>query len=104
MIHGGVRDSRLIELGWPVFAERLCVRRAAKDLWGGGKLGEPVRLCDVTVGLDDLIVADTDCFVCVTKGIADEVRTRSVGREWTETEYIRRLRGDGTIGALYGLP
>lgn len=105
VIHGGVRDCRqLIELGWPVFAERLCVRGTAKDPLGAGELGEPVRLGDVTVGLGDLIVADADGVVCVPRGVSDDVGKRSAERERTEAEYIRRLRGGETTIALYGLP
>ncbi|HKS50227.1 MAG TPA: RraA family protein [Amycolatopsis sp.] len=105
VIDGGVRDSRrLIELGWPVFAERLCVRGTAKDPGGDGELGEPVRLGDVTVGLGDLIVADADGVVCVPTASADDIRSRSAERERTETEYIRRLRGGETTLAIYGLP
>ncbi|MGQ4601128.1 RraA family protein [Nocardia sp. R6R-6] len=105
VINGGVRDSRqLIELGWPVFAERLCVRGTGKDPHGDGELGEPVQLGEVVIGLGDLVVADADGVVCIPAARADDVRNRSVERERTETEYIQRLRAGETTVALYGLP
>ncbi|MEV4241366.1 MULTISPECIES: RraA family protein [Nocardia] len=105
VINGGVRDSRrLIELGWPVFAERLCVRGTAKNPRGDGELGEPVQLGDVIVGLGDLVVADADGVVCIPAASADDIRTRSIERERTETEYIQRLRDGETTVAIYGLP
>ena len=105
VINGGVRDSRrLIELGWPVFAERLCVRGTAKDPDGHGALGEPVRLGEVVVGPADLVVGDADGVVCVPAARADDIRVSSAERERTETEYIRRLRRGETTVAIYGLP
>lgn len=105
VINGGVRDSRrLIELGWPVFAERLCIRGTAKNPHGDGELGEPVRLGDVTIGLGDLIVADADGVVCIPAASADDTRSGSVERERTEAGIIQRLRGGETTLAIYGLP
>ncbi|HKP41484.1 RraA family protein [Mycobacterium sp.] len=105
VINGGVRDSRrLIELGWPVFAERLCIRGTAKNPHGDGELGEPVQLGDVTVGLGDLIVADADGVVCIPAASADDTRSGCVERERTEAGIIQRLRGGETTLAIYGLP
>ncbi|MEV4241622.1 MULTISPECIES: 4-hydroxy-4-methyl-2-oxoglutarate aldolase [Nocardia] len=105
VIHGGVRDSRrLVELGWPVFAERLCVRGTAKDPNGDGDLGEPVRLGDVTVRLGDLVVGDADGVVCVPAAVADDVRDKADRREQDEADHIRRLRAGETTLAIYQLP
>ncbi|MGQ4615685.1 RraA family protein [Nocardia sp. R7R-8] len=105
VINGGVRDSRrLIELGWPVFAERLCVRGTGKDPDGDGELGEPVQLGEVVIGLGDLVVADADGVVGIPAARADDIKSRSLERERMEAEYIQRLRGGETTVAIYGLP
>lgn len=105
VIHGGVRDaSRLGEMGWPVFAERVCIRGTGKDPHGDGELGEPVMIGDVEVRLGDLIVADADGVVCIPAERAKEVHEASVARDAAEVGYIARLRaGEQTI-AIYGLP
>lgn len=105
VIHGGVRDSqRLIEMGWPVFAERLCVRGTGKDPNGDGRLGEPIRMGDVAVARGDLVVGDADGVVVIPAERADDIRVLSAERERAETGYIERLRaGDTTLG-IYRLP
>ncbi|MEV5776755.1 dimethylmenaquinone methyltransferase [Streptomyces antimycoticus] len=105
VIHGGVRDARrLAEIGWPVFAERVCIRGTSKDPHGDGGLGEPITIGDVEIRLGDLVVADTDGVVCIPADRADEVRAASAARDKAEHHYIRRLRaGESTI-AVYGLP
>ena len=105
VINGGVRDSRrLIELGWPVFAERLCVRGTGKDPPGDGGLGEPIRFGDVTVHPGDLIIGDPDGVVCVPAASADQVRNKALERERAEAGYIQRLRTGETTLAIYQLP
>jgi 4-hydroxy-4-methyl-2-oxoglutarate aldolase len=105
VIHGGVRDSqRLIELGWPVFAERLCVRGTAKDPRGDGELGEPVQFGDVTVRLGDLVVADADGVVCIPAADAEDVLSKASERERAEAGYLKRLRAGERTLEIYGLP
>jgi 4-hydroxy-4-methyl-2-oxoglutarate aldolase len=105
VIHGGVRDSqRLIQMAWPVFAERICVRGTGKDPNGAGTLGEPIRLGGVTVARGDLVVGDADGVVVLPAERAAEIRASSAEREQAEAGYIKRLlEGDTTIG-IYGLP
>jgi 4-hydroxy-4-methyl-2-oxoglutarate aldolase len=104
VIHGGVRDSqRLVEMGWPVFAERVCIRGTGKDPHGDGDLGEPVLLGDVTVRLGDLVVADADGVVCIPASEAEDVRRRSGERDDAEVGYIERLRAGDTTTAIYRL-
>lgn len=105
VIHGGVRDAaRLIAIGWPVFAERVCIRGTGKDPEGGGELGDSVEVGGVIVALGDLIVADADGVVCIPAARADEVRRLSRERDQAEVGYINRLRaGESTID-IYRLP
>lgn len=105
VIHGGVRDSaRLVEIGWPVFAERVCIRGTGKDPDGGGELGEPVTVGDVEVHLGDLVVADADGVCVLPAARVEEVRARSAQREADEARYIERLRAGETTMDLYRLP
>jgi 4-hydroxy-4-methyl-2-oxoglutarate aldolase len=47
VVRGGVRDSRrLAEMGWPVFAERVCIRGTGKDPRGDGSLAGPGMIGD----------------------------------------------------------
>jgi 4-hydroxy-4-methyl-2-oxoglutarate aldolase len=105
VIHGGVRDSRqLVELGWPVFAERVCVRGTGKDPAGDGALGEPVRFGDVEVRRGDLVVADADGVVGIAAAHADRVRELAAERERAEVGYRERLRAGATTLEIYQLP
>jgi 4-hydroxy-4-methyl-2-oxoglutarate aldolase len=105
VIHGGVRDSRrLVELEWPVFAERVCVSGTVKDPAGPGALGEPVTIGNVAVRRGDLVVADADGVVCVPSDRADDIRALSARREQAEAEYIRRIRDGETTVDIYKLP
>jgi 4-hydroxy-4-methyl-2-oxoglutarate aldolase len=105
VINGGVRDSRrLIELGWPVFAERICIRGTGKDPHGDGELGAPVTLGEVTIRRGDLIVGDEDGVVCIPAAEADDARRKALEREQAEAEYIRRLHAGETTLSIYRLP
>lgn len=105
VIHGGVRDARRLgEIGWPVFAERVCIRGTGKDPHGDGELGEPVTIGDVEVRPGDLVVADADGVVCIPADRAGEVRAASAERDEAEAGYIDRLAAGETTLAIYGLP
>jgi 4-hydroxy-4-methyl-2-oxoglutarate aldolase len=105
VIHGGVRDSqRLIELGWPVFAERVCINGTGKDSAAAGSIGEPVTIGNVSVRRGDLIVADADGAVCIPLARAEDVRALAAQREQAEADHIRRIRDGETTVAIYQLP
>jgi 4-hydroxy-4-methyl-2-oxoglutarate aldolase len=105
VIHGGVRDlTRLIELGWPVFAARVCIRGTGKDPRGAGSLGQPITIGDQTVFRGDLIVADADGVVCIPEVDTDSVRLRSAARDRAEAEYITRIRSGESTLDIYDLP
>ncbi|GHE66177.1 RraA family protein [Streptomyces capitiformicae] len=105
IIHGGVRDSaRLVEMGWPVFAERVCIRGTGKDPHGYGELGEPVLIGEQAVRLGDLIVADADGVVVVPAERVAEVQRLSAEREAAEADYLRRIRSGESTLDIYRLP
>jgi len=105
VIHGGVRDSaRLVELGWPVFAERVCITGTTKDPHGDGALGEPITLGDVTIATGDLVVADCDGVVSVPSARAEEYVRLAVERDRKEGDVITRLRAGQSTLAIYQLP
>ena len=105
VIHGGVRDSqRLIEIGWPVFSERICIQGTGKDPAGDGRLGETITIGAVQVARGDLIVGDADGVVAIPAARGEEVRTLSAQREQAEAGYIERLRAGESTRAIYRLP
>ncbi|MEN3265213.1 RraA family protein [Pseudonocardia sp.] len=105
VIHGGVRDSRrLVEMGWPVFAERVCIRGTGKDPHGRGTLGEPVAIGDVEIREGDVVVADADGVVCIPSDRAEEIRALSAQRDQAEADHIRRIRQGESTTAIYSLP
>lgn len=104
VIHGGVRDSsRLIELGWPVFCERLCIRGTGKDPRRAGTLGAAIKLGQVEVRAGDLVVGDADGLVVIPAERADEAQALSAQREQDEAGYIDRLRRGETTINIYHL-
>ncbi|MGW4830293.1 RraA family protein [Amycolatopsis japonica] len=105
VITGGVRDSvRLIELGWPVFAERVCIRGTGKDPDGDGALGDPIVVGGIVIRPGDLIVGDADGVVCVPADRAEEVRAAARHRDEAEVGYIQKLRDGGRTLDIYQLP
>jgi len=104
VIHGGVRDGqRLRELGWPVFAERVCIRGTGKDPDGDGALGEPVVLGEVSVAPGDLIVGDADGVACIPAAAAAAAVSDAERRDSAEATILRRLRAGETTLSIYGL-
>ncbi|WP_307797466.1 RraA family protein [Williamsia soli] len=104
VIYGGVRDSAVLaKLGWPVFAERVCIRGTAKDPNGDGDLGEPIHIGDVEVELGDLIIGDADGVLRVPRVQADAVIERSVQRDRDEVDIFERIDQGATTLDVYGL-
>lgn len=104
VIHGGVRDvAKLRELGWPVFASRLCLRGTTKDPRGDGSLGRPIMIGDVEVGPGDLIVGDEDGLVSIPAARAAEVVELSQQREWAEDQIMQRIRAGESTLEIYSL-
>ncbi|WP_063062880.1 RraA family protein [Nocardia sienata] len=104
VIHGGVRDSAaLAERGWPVFAERVCLRGTVKDPAGDGDLGEPIRIGGVDIELGDLIIGDAAGVLRIPRDRADEVRARSMERDRAESAVFGRLEQGASTLDIYGL-
>jgi 4-hydroxy-4-methyl-2-oxoglutarate aldolase len=105
VIDGGVRDVRpLRELGFPVFAERTCIRGTGKsraDLVGG--LGGPLALGDVTVHAGDLVVGDEDGVVVVAASDVETVMAAAEERAARESAYVQRIRAGASTLAVMGL-
>ena len=91
-------------MGWPVFAERICIRGTGKDPHGDGELGEPVLIGEQTVRLGDLIVADADGVVVVPAERVAEVQRLSAEREAAEADYLRRIHSGESTLDIYRLP
>ena len=105
VIHGGVRDrARLVEMGWPVFAARICIQGTGKDPAGAGSVGATATVGSVVVGRGDHVVADDDGVVVIPAARADEVRELSRRRDDAEVQYIQRLRAGESTVDVYGLP
>lgn len=104
VIDGGVRDAaQMIELGFPVFADRRCIRGTIKDPRKAGSLGAPLTIGDVQVERGDLVVGDGDGVVVIPESEADAMIALGAKREAAEAEYFARLRaGESTLG-IYGL-
>jgi 4-hydroxy-4-methyl-2-oxoglutarate aldolase len=105
VINGGVRDRHeLIVAGFPVFADRLCIRGTRKDVGGSGALGGPIRIGDVVVHAGDLVVGDADGVVVLSAASVTDMLDASEGRTIQETAIIARLRGGETTLDIYHLP
>ncbi|GHG49888.1 methyltransferase [Sinomonas cellulolyticus] len=105
VIDGGVRDAQqMITLGFPVFADRRCIRGTIKDPRKAGSLGVPITIGDVQIEPGDLVVGDADGVVVIPDAQADDVVALGEKREATEAEYFARLRAGETTLGIYHLP
>jgi 4-hydroxy-4-methyl-2-oxoglutarate aldolase len=105
VITGGVRDSaRLVEMGFPVFATRTCIRGTGKDPVARGAVGQPVSMGDVTIEPGDLVLGDADGLVVIPQKSAAEIVTAAEERDRKEADIIARLRAGESTLAIYNLP
>lgn len=105
VIDGGVRDAaQMVALGFPVFAERRCIRGTVKDPRKVGSLGAPLTIGDVQIERGDLIVGDADGVVAIPSSRAADVIALGAEREAAEAEYFARLRAGETTLGIYSLP
>jgi 4-hydroxy-4-methyl-2-oxoglutarate aldolase len=65
VMHGTCRDLEEIrESGYPVWAKGVCPRRSRND-FTFGSINEPIKITDVNISKNDLIIADQSGVVCV---------------------------------------
>jgi 4-hydroxy-4-methyl-2-oxoglutarate aldolase len=84
-----------------VFAANGCIRGTTKDPTAAGRLGEPIRLGDVTVRSGDAVLGDNDGVVVVDAAAVDAVAAAASERVAAEREVVRRLRaGESTLEIL----
>jgi 4-hydroxy-4-methyl-2-oxoglutarate aldolase len=105
VITGGVRDSaRMIEMGFPVFCERVCIRGTRKNPGARGAIGQPVKIGDVLVEPGDLVCGDADGLVVLPQAKAAEIVRAAEKRDRDEVTILERLRAGETSVAIYNLP
>lgn len=105
VIDGGVRDAaQMTALGFPVFAERRCIRGTIKDPRKVGSIGAPLTLGEVTIEAGDLIAGDADGVVVIPSAKALDIINLGAQREAEEAVYFERLRAGETTLEVYGLP
>lgn len=103
VIDGGVRDVTLLEeLGFPIFARRICIAGTGKDFGALGSLGAPVMIGDVVVHAGDLVVGDADGVVVIPNARVAEVVDKSAEREAYEAAVMERLRAGETSLDVFG--
>jgi 4-hydroxy-4-methyl-2-oxoglutarate aldolase len=105
VITGGVRDSaRMVEMGFPVFATRTCIRGTEKNPAARGAMGQPISIGGVTIHAGDLVFGDADGLVALPQEKAIECVAAAEDRDRKEAEIIARLRAGETTLAIYSLP
>lgn len=103
VIDGGIRDrDRLIELGWPVFSNGICIRGTGKDPAAPGSIGAAITIGDVAIAPGDVIVGDADGVVVVAQADLADVIDASTRREDAEAGYLEQLRQGATTLDIYG--
>ena len=102
VIDGGARDIDPIErLGFPLFAERICARGAAKV--GPGAVGGPVTVGGAQVRTGDLVVGDRDGVTVVPAAVLDQVMEKARAKAAGEPALIQQLRAGATTIELLGV-
>lgn len=105
VLGGGARDSvALAEVGFPVFAARICIRGTVKVPGSGEAVGDPVVLGDVLIRRGDLVVGDADGVVVIPAEQVEQVLADADARDRKEAEFMKRIRQGETTVDLFGLP
>ena len=72
-MHGTCRDLEEIrECGYPVWAIGVCPRRSRND-FTFGSINEPIKITDVIIKQNDIIIADQSGVVCVPEDTINDV-------------------------------
>ncbi len=103
VIDGGVRDSAgLIRNSLPVFSNGVSIRGTVKGRETIAWLRQPIRIGEIVVKQDDLVMGDADGVVVIPAKDVGRVLDAGTRRDSDETEKIARIRaGERTID-LYG--
>ena len=73
IMHGTCRDLEEIrECGYPVWAIGVCPRRSRND-FTFGSINEPIKITDVIIKQNDIIIADQSGVVCVPEDTISDV-------------------------------
>ena len=104
VLEGGVRDvEQIAQLGFPMFAAKVCLRGTSKEPTGDGRLGGPIRIGDVTVNPGDAVVGDADGVVVVEAAEIPTVAAAARARIDQERLMLKRIRGGASTLELLGL-
>jgi len=105
VIDGGVRDSaQLTDIGFPVFAERVCMQGTVKDRAEHvGGIGRPIAFGELVVTPGDLVVGDEDGVASFSPGEVDSLLEASHARVQKELDFFDALKSGTTTLDLMGL-
>lgn len=93
--NGSVRDTMMQkEIGFPVFARGISVKRSSKAL--GGTINHTIVVGGIIVNPGDLIFADNDGIIVIPREEAEEVFTEALAREAHEDNMLLKVKKDGT--------
>ncbi|MCG5103232.1 RraA family protein [Oceanobacillus alkalisoli] len=93
---GSVRDSKAIrDIRFPVYSGGINIKSTTKRV--GGKINNPINICNVTVNPGDLVFGDDDAVVIVPKNQVAEVYKKAYTREKQEEVTLKKFREEGVI-------
>lgn len=102
---GGVRDvEELRGLPLPIFSANICIRGTTKRPDGAGSIGKSALLGGILVTTGDLLVADGDGVVVISRANAEQVVAAGAERERDERAMIKRLRSGERTLDVYNMP
>ncbi|WP_339235929.1 hypothetical protein [Oceanobacillus sp. FSL W7-1281] len=93
---GSVRDTKAMrDIKFPVYSGGVNIKSTSKRV--GGRINNPINICDVTVHPGDLVFGDDDAIVIVPKHQVAEVYEKAYKREEQEEVTLRKFREEGTV-------
>jgi 4-hydroxy-4-methyl-2-oxoglutarate aldolase len=103
VIDGGVRDTtNLLEMGFPVFSNGVCIRGTGKDHDAIAFVNRPVKIGEIVVSHGDLVVGDADGVVVLSAGEVPQILAKASAREADEVQKIARIRAGERTVDIYG--